>query len=130
MTLPPCFPDPLLTRYVGTVNSSRIFQLIHYFRYISSWGIITVPTGFQSDGASIPRLFWPILQPDGPFFPAAIIHDYLYSRHSNKLGIDRKTADLIFKEAMFNLGIGWVTRETIYRAVRLGGGIPWKREKS
>jgi hypothetical protein len=130
MTLPPCFPDPLQVRYVATMGDSRVFQLSHYFRYISSWGIITVPTGFQTDGASVPRIFWSIFQPYGKYFPAAIIHDYLYSRYSNRLSIDRKTADLIFKEAMFNLGIGWVTRETIYRAVRLGGGIPWKREKS
>jgi hypothetical protein len=130
MNLPSCFPDPLQVRYIGSVEGSRVFQLSHYFRYIGSNSTITVPTGFQTDGASVPRVFWPILQPYGPYFPAAIIHDYLYCKCSNKLGLERKDADLIFKEAMFNLGIGWLTRETIYRAVRLGGGIAWKRGKS
>jgi hypothetical protein len=121
MTLPPCFPDPLQVRYVGSVEGSRVFQLTHYFRYIGSLGMITVPTGFHTDGASVPRVFWSIFQPYGAYFPAAIIHDWLYSAQSKRLHIDRKTADLIFKESMFNLGIGWATRETIYRAVRLGG---------
>ncbi len=112
-------------------DGSRRFALIHYFRYVSSHGIITVPTGFVTDGASIPRIFWNILSPFGDYFPAALVHDFLYSRSSTgRFTVDRKTADLIFKEAMFNLGIGWLTRETIYRAVRLGGWPAFKKERA
>lgn len=122
------FPDVLELRDGGMVNGSRTFIVAHYFRYISSLGTVTVPTGFRTDGASIPKAFWNILEPFGPYFPAALVHDYLYSGASDgHFTTDRQTADMLFKEAMFNLGVGWPTRETIYRAVRLFGGRSYKK---
>lgn len=127
MSLPACFPDELHLMDWGMRGESRVFKLDHYFRYISSRGEITVPTGFLTDGASIPSPFWSILSPFGPYFPAALIHDYLYSHRSDAHHrMSRRDADLIFKEAMFNLGVGWLTRETIFRAVRLFGGPSYK----
>lgn len=121
------FPDPIELRDAGVVNGSRTFKLIHYFRYISSYGTITVPTGFCTDGASVPRVFWNIFDPFGEYFPAALIHDYLYSKKSNgHFDVDRATADRLFLEAMFNLGIPWQTRNTIYAAVR---GFGWRSFK-
>ena len=123
-----CFPDEIILRDAGMNGSSRVFRLVHYFRYVSRLGVITVPTGFLTDGASVPRVFWNIFDPFGPFFPAGIIHDFLYSRASDHhFDCDRATADRLFKEAMFNSGIGWVTRETIYRAVRIGGWRSYKK---
>ena len=123
------FPDPILLRDGGTVNGDRVFILEHYFRYVSSYGTITVPTGFRTHGASIPRMFWPIFAPfDGDFFHAAIIHDYLYSKRSmGHFNCSRLDADKIFKEAMYNRGVGWLQRETVYRAVRIGGWRSWKK---
>lgn len=122
------FPDPIDLRDGGIVNGSRVFILTHYFRYISSVGTITVPTGFRTDGASVPRVFWNIFDPySGDYFHAAIVHDYLYSRQSTlHFDCDRQEADKIFKEAMFNRGVPWPTREAIYRAVRMFG---WKAYK-
>lgn len=37
-----------------------------------------IPKGFIFDGASIPRLFWNILSPNGYLFLAALIHDFIY----------------------------------------------------
>ena len=39
---------------------------------------VVVPTGFVTDLASIPRVFWSVLRPDGEYAYAAVIHDYLY----------------------------------------------------
>ena len=124
------FPDPIRLRDAGIRKGTRVFVLEHYFRYISSYGTITVPTSFLTDGASIPRCFWPIFAPfDGDFFHAAIVHDYLYSRWSTAhFNCTRKDADLIFKEAMFNRGVAWVQRETVYRAVRIGGWKSYKKK--
>ena len=60
------------------------------------------------------------------------MHDFLYSKDSDDLFPvqDRKQADLIFKEAMFNAGVGWITRETVFRAVRLGGWVSYKKKFS
>jgi hypothetical protein len=124
------FPDAIQLRDAGIRNGTRVFTLEHYFRYISSYGTITVPTGFITDGASVPRMFWPIFDPfGGDYFHAAIVHDYLYARWSTAhFNCDRGTADLIFKEAMFNRGINWPTRETIFRAVRIGGWRSYKKK--
>ena len=122
------FPDELILRDAGMRGDSRIFRLGHYYRVLTSFGTVTIPTGFETDGASIPRAFWNILQPFGPYFPAAILHDFLYSKGSdNHFQTDREEADYLFKEAMFNVGIGWVQRETIYRAVRLFGWRSYKK---
>lgn len=118
------FPDKLHFDDAGMKGSSRCFELTSDFRYLSSKGTITVPAGFITDGASIPRIFWSILSPFGKYFSAAVIHDYLYS--VNNTEFNRKESDLIFKEAMFNIGIGWIQRETIFRAVRMFGMFSFK----
>ena len=118
------FPDSIDLADGGMRGGSRLFILKANFRYISSMGLITVHKGFITDGASIPQIFWNIMPPFGQYFGAAIIHDWLYSQNNHQFS--RQQADDIFKEAMFNIGVGWVKRETIYRAVRLFGGRSFK----
>jgi len=125
------FPDVPQFEEACYRNESLVIRLLAVFRYHSSFGTVAIPKGFLSDGASIPRIFWNIFSPFGLYLKAALIHDFLYSKDSDELfKCDRKTADLIFKEAMYNLGIGWVKRNTIYRAVRLGGGFSYKKKFS
>ena len=38
--------------------------------------IITVPAGFVTDLASIPRVVWSFFPPDGPWVKGAVIHDF------------------------------------------------------
>jgi hypothetical protein len=126
------FPDVAQFSDAGMRGDCRIFQLTENFRYHSSVGTITIRKGFYTDGASVPRIFWNIFSPFGSYFSAALVHDFLYSKDSNEIFplTDRKEADLIFKEAMFNANVGWVTRETVYRAVRLGGWASYKKKHS
>jgi len=44
---------------------------------------VTVPTGYVTDGASIPFIARAIFSPTGKYFPAAIIHDYLITEEKN-----------------------------------------------
>jgi hypothetical protein len=125
------FPDPLEFRDGGMMNGTRIFVLTHYFRYVHpDWPIITVPAGTRTDGASIPRCFHALMGPFGSYFKAAVVHDYLYSKHSCRFhaGIDRPMADSIFLQAMEDCGVGWITRNVIFYAVRAFGWIPYKRQ--
>lgn len=98
---------------------------------------ITVPAGFVTDLASIPRLVSGILPPDGPWTEAAVIHDALYWTqgglnlwHGRKV-ISRATpysrgqADDILSEAMADLGVGIVQRSMIWSGVRVGGAHGW-----
>lgn len=85
--------------------------------------VIELPEGFQTDFASIPRVFWNLLPPTGSYGKAAVIHDFLYR---TPFYATRAQADLVLLEAMTDLGVGWWTRQIIYRGVRLGGRRAWK----
>jgi hypothetical protein len=113
------FPHKLTIDDAGMRDGSRIFRLAHPFTYVSSLGEITVPNRFETDGASVPRAFWPIFSPFGQSFKAAVIHDYLYSRHN--IRFNRAESDGIFLEAMDATGVSWMSRQTIYRVVRMFG---------
>jgi hypothetical protein len=82
---------------------------------------VEVPIGFVTDFASIPRLFWSALRPDGEYTYPAIIHDYLYWTQTRR----REVADEIFKVVMEEFGIAAITRNSIYFAVRSFGQSSW-----
>ena len=96
------------------------------FGYITSWGWhFTVPTGFVTDLASIPRLFWNILPPFGRYTEAAVLHDWLYRTHM----LPRPDADEVLLEAMKLCKTSIATRLVIYSAVRAFGWFAWHDEK-
>jgi hypothetical protein len=82
--------------------------------------VITVPMGFQTDFASVPRV--PIVY--GFFGDRAhresVIHDYLYRIDSNPI-VSRKQADDVFYEAMKLRGKSFLVRWCMWFGVRLGG---------
>jgi len=93
------------------------------------FGDIEIPSGTLSDGASVPRMFWPIFSPfDGDYFDSAVLHDMIYRDRATKF--TRAEADLIFLEAMKSLGVGWFKRTLVYRAVRIGGAAPWRNART
>jgi hypothetical protein len=123
------FPDVLIFRDAGMRGGSRVFELMERYRYLPESGErVFVPAGFLTDGASIPRAFWSLFSPVGKCFGAAIIHDYLYSPGNTSR--TRLEADRIFLQAMTDSGVGWMTRQTIYRAIRIGGRSAWKAARS
>jgi len=100
---------------------------------------ITVPAGFVTDLASIPRWAWTLLPPDGPWVKAAIIHDFLYATGGTGVWkghasgatrpgpYSRKESDWILRDAMENRGVGVIRRTIIWVAVRIGGWWGWTR---
>lgn len=82
---------------------------------------ISVPLGFMTDFASVPRPFWSILPQWGKYGNAAVIHDFLYWEQRRT----RKEADDIFLEAMGVLGVSKLTAGVMYWAVRLFGWLAW-----
>jgi hypothetical protein len=101
-----------------------------YFRIVSS-GLyrtqgthVAVPVGFLTDFASIPRPFRNLFSMTGENVEAAILHDYLYhkaGRLDDGFVYKRKWADKAFLKEMESLGVGWIQRKLMYRAVRVGG---------
>lgn len=84
-------------------------------------GCFTIPEGFVTDFASVPRCFWSIIPPMGRYGKAAILHDYLYHTKS----VSRKEADKIFLKAMDLLGVSAWKKYVMYFAVRLFGWVKW-----
>lgn len=87
----------------------------------SHYELVSVPPGFVTDFASIPRIFWSLLPPDGPYCYAAIIHDYLYWEQS----LPRDKADEVLKMCMKDFGVDSATIATIFNGVRFGGALAW-----
>ena len=66
---------------------------------------ITVPSGFSSDGASVPRFFWRLVFPPGDHkaLKAAFVHDFLYRTHPE--GWTKAAADNLFLKLLLMNGI-------------------------
>lgn len=75
-----------------------------------------LPKGFISDGATVPRIFWPIFPPIGRYLKATLVHDYYLQQ-----GTSRKMADKYFKECLFALGISKWRVNAMFFAVRSYG---------
>ncbi len=119
------FKTPLV---VEVMPSGKRFRLHHEFTYRKKYGggtaIISIPTGFETDFASIPRFARILIPKLGRYNKAAVIHDWMYQ--SGK-GYRRKFVDQFFLEAMSDLGVAKWKRYVMYWAVRLGGWMAWKK---
>ena len=89
---------------------------------------VTIPAGFISDFASIPRILWALLSPTtgllgGDYGKAAVVHDRLYRTKGLST---RFQADRVLLEAMTFLKVPRLARWTIYLGVRIGGHSSFK----
>ena len=115
------FTTPLI---VEALPGGRRWKLVESFTFWSATNkvnaiYISVPSGFTTDFASVPRPFWPLISPYGKAGKAAVIHDFLY--YKNRIGegwFTRAQADLIFLEAMGVLGVAAWRKYAMYWAVR------------
>lgn len=79
--------------------------------------LITVPEGFITDLASVPRFPGMFLLFGGKARKSAVLHDYLYSE-----GRDRSFADAVFYAAMRHEEPAW-RRALMWLGVRLAGWV-------
>lgn len=84
---------------------------------------LSIPAGFETDFASVPRFFWRVVPPWGRYSPAAVVHDYLYRTGQ----VPRDLADRIFLNLMKRLGVPAWKRRVMYWAVRVFGGRSWRK---
>lgn len=120
------YSQPLDTRYDEKASKAlgidhwRVLTSFSYKIDNDSW--ITIPAGYLTDGASVPRLFWNIIPPWGKYGQAAVVHDLLCEylmvvRNGRPERITRARCDAILNEAMTYLGVPIVQRLMIYGAV-------------
>ena len=102
-------------------GSKRRYRLTNDITFVINGKRFLIKKGFETDGASIPRWLWIII--DHPFAPkivrAAVIHDYLYG-----LKYNRKDADRLFRQTLREDKVAEYKVRLMYAGVRLGG---WTR---
>lgn len=101
----------------------------------------------QTDGISIPRFLWPIMEPhDWRTLLPAMVHDHCYAARDNILTgktydsisetysagyktvrYTRLVADKMLREKMRSFGGGWLLRNLVYLAVRCCGWASYKK---
>jgi hypothetical protein len=81
--------------------------------------MLTVPEGYETDFASVPRAPFAYWLTGNTAHKSALLHDYLYT-----LGEPggRGFADSVFLAAMLAEGVPWWRRRLMYAAVRAAGG--------
>lgn len=108
----------------GRSNSGRgRWQLLENLEYDSelTGKKYTVPAGFSSDFATVPRLPLIFALVGNTASAPAALHDYLYWTHVE----DRKTSDRIFREAASGENLPKWRVFLLYWGVRLFGGSHW-----
>jgi hypothetical protein len=87
----------------------------------------TVPAGFKTDGASIPRFFWRVIghPMTSKYAKAAGVHDYLYVYHP--AGSSKAHADQVFFHVLIDEGVPEWRAKIMYRAVEWFGGGAYRR---
>jgi hypothetical protein len=107
-------------------DTFRDIKLIDPFGFVDSRGVHwDVPTGYVSNGASIPPTLWPVVGGplDGPYRDAAVIHDYYCDQRTRT---DDDTHRM-FYEAAVARGTSENIASTMYMGI-IFGGPKWQLE--
>lgn len=112
------FTSPLQVEILQKEAHGRVkARLLAEFEYYEDDGTIhTVPAGYVTDFASVPRVFWAIAPPLGPYAKAAVVHDW-YCEHPEILG--RAKTDKMFYDGMRILNVSPRLAFSMWAAVRL-----------
>jgi Protein of unknown function (DUF1353) len=98
--------------------------------------MLRAPIYGTTDGLSVPRCVQNIIPATGGDWFSGVLHDSAYRGQLEVLqGVEwvkanytQAEADGLILEAMTSQGIGWLKRQTIYRALRLFGSFAYKED--
>ena len=117
------FTTPLKIEFDHAGDEKKPYALLEEFLYYTKIDqpegaerLIRIPAGYRTDFASIPRLFWPVLPPHGPYGKAAVVHDWLCDEQPHS--VDHRTAADIFGEAMDVLHVSKWKRSVMVWSVK------------
>jgi hypothetical protein len=92
------------------------WELVEPVVYTGKTDTFVVPAKYQTDFASVPRVFQWLLPKYGRYTKSAVLHDFLCD--ASKTGkFDRDDADGIFRRTMRELGVSFLRRWIMWAAV-------------
>jgi hypothetical protein len=118
-----CSEEHLQTEFVSATCIKPIFDY-HYetcnkIVFIINEQEFFIPPNFDTDLASIPKIFWPIMAPfHSSLIRPAIVHDWFYRKTCD---FTRYETDLIFYHMLKNDGVSTLRASIMYYVVRLFG---------
>ncbi len=112
----PFASGPLL-RYVGLGRYETTGPTV----YVGSHDVITIPGGFRTDLATVPRAFWALMPPTGSYEQSALVHDWHCERlAAGDCDVSSRDADGLFRRIAREGGAGFVLRWLMWCGVRWG----------
>lgn len=107
----------------------NVFTVLFPYRVNFGGKSFLIPRYFESDGASVPRMFWRIVFPnsDSHVTTAGICHDFIYRAQPSDW--TRKEADRMFLSLLIEFGAGLFAAKCAYYAVRWFGWIAWRENR-
>ena len=113
--------------------STRNWVLTKDWEYKINDITYVIPSGFQFDGASIPKFLRTFFSPVGVLLIGGLVHDYMYkytackpvSNKSALLVVDQKRADQIFRDINIEVNGFYFMNYLAYWSLRIGGFIAW-----
>ncbi|TFV83173.1 DUF1353 domain-containing protein [Blastococcus sp. CT_GayMR16] len=124
----PFAAGPVL-RYVGAGQYATVGPT----DYVGDSDVIHVPADFPTDLASVPRVFWALIPPQGAYEAAAVLHDWLCvelakAHQAARRGaidgltppVNARDTDGLFRRVMREAGVPFLIRWVMWVGVRWG----------
>jgi hypothetical protein len=110
---------PFITELTVTERSDGMWELSNDLVYQGKIDTFTIPKGFLTDFASVPRLFTWLVPRSGQYTKCAVLHDWLLETQA----VSRCDADGLFRRTMREIGVAVLRRRVMWAAVRVAGGF-------
>lgn len=111
------------------IRPDTTIQLLDEVIYKNNGTVYTVPAGYISDGASVPRSLSWLYPKYGEYLKAAVLHDWLITDVLAKQAIDSNSVDRLFRQAMHSLDIPKLRQWIMWAGVRIGAIVNKHRRK-
>ena len=138
--MPKLQPVPIATKGKGFwkgivmwLLSTRNWVLTEDWKYNIDGEEYVIPSGFQFDGASIPKFLRSFFSPVGVLLMGGLVHDYAYKyktllkkNKKDTMGVlTQKRADEIFRDINIIVNGFYTMNRLAYWSLRIGGFVAW-----
>ena len=138
--MPTLRPVPIATKGKGFwkgivmwLLSTRNWVLTEDWKYNIDGEEYVIPSGFQFDGASIPKFLRTFFSPVGVLLIGGLVHDYAYKyktllkkNKKDTMGeLTQKRADEIFRDINIIVNGFYTMNRLAYWSLRIGGFVAW-----